>query len=137
MENKDIRCGFVVDENRRQLWNIELRLFDTFKKVCEKYNLSYFLIGGAAIGAVRHKGFIPWDDDLDIGMPRSDFDKLIQVKDELGKEIFLEYGLDDSCTEFYHFCRIRDKNSTGYIREQYKRKFNILCYGIYKEDKRC
>ena len=121
MENNDVRCGFVVDENRRQLWNIELRLFEKFKRICEKYDLSYFLIGGAAIGAVRHQGFIPWDDDLDIGMPRSDFDKLMKVKDELGNEVFVEYGLNDSCTEFYHFCRIRDKNSTGYIREQYKR----------------
>lgn len=81
MESKDIRCGFVVDQKRQQLWKVELELFEDFKRICKKYDLSYFLIGGAAIGAVRHKGFIPWDDDLDIGMPRSDFDKLIKVRD--------------------------------------------------------
>ena len=67
MSDPDIRYGFKVDDNRKKLWCIELEVFKDFKRICKKYSLSYFLIGGAAIGAVRHKGFIPWDDDLDIG----------------------------------------------------------------------
>lgn len=47
-------------------------------KVCREHNLRYYIIAGTLLGAVRHKGFIPWDDDLDVGMPREDYDKLIQ-----------------------------------------------------------
>lgn len=130
MSDPDIRYGFKVDDNRKKLWCIELEVFKDFKRICKKYSLSYFLIGGAAIGAVRHKGFIPWDDDLDIGMRRKDFDKLVSVKNEFENNHYMEYGLNETSTEFSHFCRIRDLNSTGYIREQYHRSG---CHGIFIE----
>lgn len=50
-----------------------------FKKVCERFNLVYYMCGGSLLGAVRHKGFIPWDDDMDFCMPRSDYNKLINL----------------------------------------------------------
>ena len=53
-----------------------LSLLKTFIQVCDNNNLQYFASGGTLLGAVRHKGFIPWDDDIDLVMPRSDFDRL-------------------------------------------------------------
>ena len=64
----EYRDGFFVDEARKKLWSIEIEMLENFKEICERHSLDWFLIGGAAIGAVRHKGFIPWDDDIDIGM---------------------------------------------------------------------
>ena len=63
----------------RQLQLYELNLVKTFAGICEKHNLRYYLIGGTMLGAVRHQGFIPWDDDVDIGMPRKDYKKFLEV----------------------------------------------------------
>lgn len=72
------------DADLRLLQDGLLILLKIFDKLCKKYNLSYWLSSGTALGAERHHGFIPWDDDLDVCMPREDYDKVIPLlKDEL------------------------------------------------------
>lgn len=110
---EEVKDGFLVTEARKKLWYTELCIMEEFQKVCCKYNLHYFLLGGAAIGAERHKGFIPWDDDLDIGMLRNDFEVLVKVaKEELPSEYYVQYGI---CEEdmFSPLLRIRDGRTTG------------------------
>ena len=63
----------------RKLQLSELSVFKDFIKICEENNLQYFLFAGCAIGVERHQGFIPWDDDIDIGMLREDYDKIIKI----------------------------------------------------------
>lgn len=75
------------------LKKLQKEQFDIAKKVtgiCDKYNLQYFLIGGTLLGAVRHGGFIPWDDDFDIGMPRKDYEQFLEISQvELGNDYYL------------------------------------------------
>ena len=62
-----------MDNELRKLQLVELELLDEFVRICDKYNLTYYLAYGTLLGAVRHKGFIPWDDDLDVVMPQQDY----------------------------------------------------------------
>ena len=63
---EEVRCDFFVSEKRKKVWYVELELLRKFDEVCKKYNLTYFVEYGTLLGAVRHNGFIPWDDDIDI-----------------------------------------------------------------------
>ncbi len=63
----------------RQCQLVQLHLLYVFDAICKKHNLTYFLSGGSLLGAIRHKGFIPWDDDLDIGMPTKDYKKFLKI----------------------------------------------------------
>ena len=74
------------NENLRNLQLGILELLKIFDKLCKKHNLTYFLDAGNLLGAYRHKGFIPWDDDMDVAMPREDYDKVVPLlKEELNK----------------------------------------------------
>ena len=68
----------------------ELRLLLVFDDFCKRHSLCYSLCGGTLLGAVRHQGFIPWDDDVDLCMPRTDWDKLLSFKNEISQEAGLE-----------------------------------------------
>lgn len=65
---------------------LQLELLSFFDDVCKKNNLRYFLAGGTLLGAVRHKGFIPWDDDIDLAMPRDDYEKFLKLAPTLPEE---------------------------------------------------
>ena len=80
------------EEVLNHLKSVELEILKDFKKICEKHGLTYFATGGTAIGALRHKGFIPWDDDIDVNMLRSDYEKFMKVAPlEMGdKYIFMD-----------------------------------------------
>lgn len=87
-----------------------LDIYKEFKKICDKYNLQYFATGGTAIGAVRHKGFIPWDDDLDIDMPASDYIKFLDIaKRELPDNLKVFNGLENKAD--YVFCKIHNTST--------------------------
>ena len=106
----------------------EFEMLKHFISICEKYNLRYFLIGGSCLGAVRHNGFIPWDDDIDVGMPRDDYDKFLDIaQNELPENLFLQNHCMDK--EYpMSFSKIRNSDTT--FIEKSLQKCNIN-HGIY------
>lgn len=86
-----------MDNNKetylRKLHSDILVVMDEIDRLCTKYHLRYYLIGGTLLGAIRHQGFIPWDDDLDIVMPRDDYEKFIQLcmDGHLNDNFYLEW----------------------------------------------
>lgn len=70
----------------RDVQNVLLEMLKDIEKVCKKHNIPYILVGGSCLGAVRHKGFIPWDDDADIAMMYEDYLRFLEVVDELGEK---------------------------------------------------
>lgn len=95
-----------------ELQKVELDLFCCFAEICEKLNLNYFLVCGSALGAARHGGFIPWDDDFDVGMYREDYNKFMELAPALLPEgIFLQnYKTDPKFP--YVFAKLRNSNTT-------------------------
>ena len=97
---------------------IEKETLADFAKVCQKYNLSYFLLSGAALGAVRHQGPIPWDDDIDLGMLRKDYEEFLKVcQHELGeKYIFNNYRTQK---DYPLLVTGMDRKGTRFVRKNY------------------
>ena len=90
------------NETLRRLQLLELKVLKDIDRVCKILNIRYFLIGGSALGAVRHGGFIPWDDDVDIAFYRRDYEIFIKnAKDLLSRDFVLE---NYDTNEEYHLC---------------------------------
>jgi len=95
-----------------KLRNVQIDLLDEFVRICDEHKLTYFLAYGTLLGAVRHKGFIPWDDDVDIAMPRDDYEIFLDLFIEDNKETnyyVLSYKsrnkINKHCTYFAKFCK--------------------------------
>lgn len=120
-------CDFYVDEVRKKLWALSLDLLLETDKVCKRHNIRYCMAVGTLLGTIRHHGFIPWDDDIDVFMPRKDFDRFIRLSQEFSFPYFLQTPYTDP--DYYYSCaRVRNSNTT-YIVDSFRyQKFN---HGIY------
>ena len=112
-----VQDDIISKEKLRKMQLLELKILKEVKRICEKHNIPYFLIAGSLIGAVRHKGFIPWDDDIDIGMLRDDYERFLDVcKTDLGSEYFLQTPETEKGNADYGIAHIR-LNGTSMVQE--------------------
>ncbi len=98
--NGELRDGFYVQPLMKRVWAAQVEVLKEVDKICTRHNLTYIAQWGTLLGAIRHKGFIPWDDDMDLAMLRGDYEKFIHyAKKELPKGWKLydcrEEGFDD------------------------------------------
>ncbi|WP_288887379.1 phosphorylcholine transferase LicD [uncultured Eubacterium sp.] len=104
-----------------------LDMLKWFDKICEENNISYYAIGGTMLGAARHNGFIPWDDDLDVGLPREEYEKLSDIMTNNQEERYILETVNSEDKEYcYTFSKIYDTETI--LIENVKSKF---VRGIY------
>lgn len=105
-----------------------LDILKEFDRVCRKNDIKYMVFAGSALGAVRHKGFIPWDDDLDVALLREEYDKLMQLdSNEWDKGYYMQCEYSDHWP--IHFSKLRKNNTT--CLEKYHPKDKLIHQGIY------
>lgn len=130
--DEENRCGYTVTRKMKEVWAVELDLLAEFQRVCEKYDIKYCAEAGTLLGAVRHQGFIPWDDDLDVGMLRSDFEKLNKVAPLEFKEPYFWQTEETDPGSARGHAQLRNSDTTGIIALEYEhQRHNNFNQGIF------
>ena len=112
-----------------ELKTIQYEILTELDALCKKLNIRYSLCGGSLLGAVRHKAFIPWDDDIDIGMLRDDYDKFRKVcPAELQSHLSYQSHLEET-TSHYIFDKVRLKDT--YFNTRFSNRFDDIQNGIF------
>ena len=95
-----------------EMQNRLLKMLSFFHDFCAKSNICYYAIGGTALGAVRHNGFIPWDDDIDVGLPRPDYERFIRLFPKDNVKYIVESVYSSDASFCYSFSKIYDTSTT-------------------------
>lgn len=117
---------------------VMLRMFKIIDYICRKNNLKYWMCSGTLLGAIRHQGFIPWDDDLDICMIREDYEKFLKIaQTDLPEDLFLQTRETDANYDYLALpCKIRDKKSLIISNGLENKKYNMgLFIDIFPADR--
>ena len=115
---KETRNDYIISEEMKRVWAIDLDLFKELERVCKENNLKLWGSGGTAIGAARHKGFIPWDDDIDVQMLRKDFDKLCEIAPQaFSAPYFFQTESTDPLSLRGH-AQFRNSNTTALLKSE-------------------
>lgn len=123
--NEEMRDGYLVSSEMKKIWVVELDLLNEFIRVCDKYNIIYFANGGTMLGAARHKGFIPWDNDIDIMMFRTEYEKLCNIAPSEFKVPYFFQTEDTDPGSLRGHAQLRNSNTTGILKNELNKKLKF------------
>lgn len=122
---EEVREGYLVTKKRKEIWAVELDLLKKFINVCNENGFTYCVGGGTLLGTVRHGGFIPWDDDIDVFMPRKDYTMLCEISSEcFDYPYFWQTEFTDPGCMRPH-AQLRNCMTTAILKHEYKRKYKF------------
>ena len=132
---EEVRCNYLVSAEMKRIWAVLLDMYLTFAEVCDKYGFRYCVMGGTLLGAIRHNGFIPWDDDFDVLMPRDDYNRFIKIaSNDFSHPLFLQTPYSDP-GYYVSWIKLRNSTTTGISKHTCHRKFNQgLYFDIFPMD---
>ena len=133
--DEEIRCDYKISSCQKKIWAIQLDMYNLISRICEKYDIKFCVYWGTLLGAIRHNGFIPWDDDFDICMDRNNYEKFVSIpQEEFGEPYFLQTALTDR-KFFLPMARLRNSLTTGAIAGMLSKDYNNGIYiDIYPMD---
>ena len=111
----ETRCDYYISPEMKKVWAVELDLLAEVQRVCQKHDIQYFADGGTLLGTVRHHGMIPWDDDIDLGMLRPEYERFCQIApSEFQSPYFFQTEETDPGSLRGHI-QIRNSETTGIL----------------------
>lgn len=114
--DSETRCEYRISSETKKVWAVQLDLLREFSVVCKRHNIPFVAFGGTMLGAIRHRGYIPWDDDIDVAMTRSDFDRFCrECSGDFSGQYFLQTPLSDR-RRFFPDARLRNSLTTAVVK---------------------
>ena len=127
----ETRCGYHVTAEYKKLWSIEMECYQQIAQVCERHGLRFYVGGGTLLGAVRHQGFIPWDDDMDVFMPEDDYMQFLYYAPlEINEPFFYQcYKSQPGFTPC--MSRVRKSGTTAATKNDLKNRDQNYHFGVF------
>lgn len=118
-----------MDDNLKKieledLKKIQIKILDVVANFCQKNNIKYWIDSGTLLGAIRHSGYIPWDDDIDVGMLREDFDKFLKLFNTENSQ-YKAYSIENKDDFYYTYCKVLDTNTILYEPDKNGNKLSV------------
>jgi len=127
---EEVRDGFLISEMMKRCWAVQMSILDVLQDLFERKGLVYYAEVGTLLGVARHKGYVPWDDDIDIAMPREDYMKFLKMENELPEDLCIRsfYNIDSFSS--YHAVVAHKADVLKWDEERMKKNYGcpFICF---------